>query len=512
MNLKKIFLTFTPLVILVGLAIFVRIWFVKEGSLLFSYDQARDAFTAKQIIAGDLKIMGPPSSILQGLSHGVIWYYLLAGFYLIGKGSPVIATFAYSLLLSLAAIPIYFLAKTFTKNKSVAFLSSFLWVISFEAIQYSTWLSNPSLAFLFVPMIYIGLWGWVEKKNKLLFAALTGLGLGLSVQANLFLVYHFIPAAVWLYLNKKEIHIKEIFVSLALFLLSISTMIVEQIKFGFGGIKGAAFVLSGGDIFIKSRGLGDFIVSYLNQLGVVFSNNLFPFNQAMGGILGIGLIAYLIFSIKKEFASKKWLLLIFLYLFSHLTISIFGGASTPYIGVGLGIALLILVSYSLFLLWNKHKMVAIVVGGLIILSNISAIVIKNKDSIFAIQQEMRISNQIELMDYTYKEAEGKPFNLNTVTAPLWMNVTWTYLYKWYGMGKYGYLPNFIGRDQIGQIDQLPQEIIKNEIGFLIIEPSIAIPQRYIDAALSEENARSKVIEEKKWGTLIVQKRQLLKTY
>ena len=45
---------------------------------------------------------------------------------------------------------------------------------------------------------------------------------------------------------------------------------------------------------------------------------------------------------------------------------------------------------------------------------------------------MLLSKQIATIDYTYKLANGKPFSINSLTSPLWINIVWTYLYKWYG--------------------------------------------------------------------------------
>ena len=74
------------ILILLGLAIFglfLRVIFLKNGALIFGYDQARDAFSALEIAHGHLKILGPSASA-PGLFHGVLYYYLLAPIYLLG--------------------------------------------------------------------------------------------------------------------------------------------------------------------------------------------------------------------------------------------------------------------------------------------------------------------------------------------------------------------------------------------------------------------------------------------
>src|SRR3989344_9078971 len=63
---------------------FLRVKYLPDNILTFGYDQARDAFIAGQILDGDLKVFGPPSST-PGLFHGVFYYYVLAIGYLFGE-------------------------------------------------------------------------------------------------------------------------------------------------------------------------------------------------------------------------------------------------------------------------------------------------------------------------------------------------------------------------------------------------------------------------------------------
>jgi hypothetical protein len=57
--------------LIISLALFLRL--NNLGRISFSYDQARDAFFAQDILNGDLKIVGPPTDI-QGVFHGPLYY------------------------------------------------------------------------------------------------------------------------------------------------------------------------------------------------------------------------------------------------------------------------------------------------------------------------------------------------------------------------------------------------------------------------------------------------------
>src|SRR3989344_7058097 len=108
---KKILLI---LIIILCFGFFLRTMYLPRGSVNFMYDQARDAYAVKEILAGHLKVLGPPSSS-QGLSHGVFYYYLVAPAYLIGGGNPVAVSAWLALVNTLGGLVVFFLARALTK-------------------------------------------------------------------------------------------------------------------------------------------------------------------------------------------------------------------------------------------------------------------------------------------------------------------------------------------------------------------------------------------------------------
>ena len=196
------------------------------------------------------------------------------------------------------------------------------------------------------------------------------------------------------------------------------------------------------------------------------------------------------------------------WLFSHITIVTVGGTFTPFLMVGIGSAVSIIIAY--YLSKVNFKPVIVFILAILTFGNISMILREapRGSTLFAIQKDMLLTKQLALIDYTYKEAEGEPFAINSLTSPLWTNIVWSYLYKWYGESKYGYVPCFAGHDQIGQIDALPKCEEEVENRFLILEPMGGIPTRYLDETLGEENLITKLVDEKNWGELRVQKRRL----
>jgi len=42
---------------------------------------------------------------------------------------------------------------------------------------------------------------------------------------------------------------------------------------------------------------------------------------------------------------------------------------------------------------------------------------------------MLLSKELAAIDYSYQEADGKEFSINSLTSPLYVNLVWSYLYK-----------------------------------------------------------------------------------
>lgn len=484
------------------LAFFLRTLFLKDLALTFGYDQVRDAYVAREILSGDIKVLGPPAST-PGLYHGVFYYYFLAPAYLVGHGSPIVTAKWIALLNAATVFVVFYLTYLLTKKGWVGMLAAFLFALSFEATQYATWVSNPTIGVWTVPLMYLGLWAWSrEKKNW--GAAVAAIGLGLSIQSEIFLAYHMIPLVLWLTCSKKSINKKQLLVFTLSLLTVLSTMIISEVKFGFKSIEGLkALALGAGANLAYAKSLGDYLILYLNQIGRIFAFNSYPGNIGYGGAIVLFLAIYSL--LKKDKVGT----FLATWLFAHITVVTLGGVSTPFLMVGIGPAVSIMIAYYLYRWWEaRHKFLAVLVLGLIVFGNLSMIFRENPQgaTLFAIQKDMLFKKQLAAIDYTYERAKGESFSINSLTSPLWINIVWTYLYKWYGEPKYGYIPSWHGHDQVAQLDSLPKASGQEKIYFLILEPMGGIPEEYLPLTIGEEDAVSKFIEEKTFGELRVQER------
>lgn len=487
---------FKIIFIIVILAFILRVLFIFSGGVSFHYDMARDAFEARQIWKDrDLKILGPPSST-PGLYHGVIYYYLIAPFYGISNGDPRVVALFLSLLNSLTVIPLILLAKDFFKSTKWVIISGLLFAISFEAIQYGPWISDPAPAMLTVALFFYSLRAWQKEKKWGLYLAT--IAAGLSAQFELFFLYLFATLIIFKYLFKVKIYIKDIITTSLIALLTLSSFLIATIKFNSFGqtLGGFTNILTSGQIEFRPSFVEQF-TNYLNTIADLFINNFFPNNVFLGGLLMIGVIFY----IRKE----RFMLFC---LFSNLPIFIFGGHSNAYVNAGLIVPAIL----GFIVLLNHHKkLFSYSLLALIFISNLFT-TFKYSPSgqiILVIPNDMSLRNELALIDQTYKLAEGQSFSINTLTLPLWTNTTWAYLYSWYGKERFGYVPSFYGHDQIGLLGNefLPKANKPLSKTFFIIEPHIGIPEdRYI-WEIGSEDSKTEIIKQYKYGELILQFRK-----
>lgn len=489
---------FKTVFMLIFLAFIIRILFIFQGGVSFHYDMARDAFEAREIWQDlNLKIQGPPTST-PGLYHGVFYYYLIAPFYLLGQGDPRAVAVFFSLLNSLAVIPIMLLARDFFKSKKWAVLAGTLFAVSFEATQYAPWISNPSPALLSVAFFFLSLYWWFKGKSYGLYLAV--FSAALSTQFQFFLSYLFILILLFGIIFKIKTSVKAVGLSLLVAILSLSSFFVAAIKFNTLGSIFLGFLNIGstGPIDFRTQ-FAESLLNYINRFSEIFTFNFFPTNVFVGGTLAI----LVLYSIRREY-------LLLFFLFSNLPIFIFGGHTNTYANIGL-VAPAIL-AFVLFLrnIWRIDGRFVYIIIFLSLISNLVTIFKVNPDGqiILVIPNDMNLRNELSLIDETYKIAAGEPFSINTLTLPLWTNTTWAYLYSWYGQGKYGYVPAFYGHDQVGLLGVESLKKINEPFAktFLVIEPTDGIQARFYQEELDTENSKTKLIQEISYGSIKLQVR------
>lgn len=498
------------LVLIIAVGLGLRLLYFRN-SLTFFYDQARDALISMEIWQDDpIKILGPQAEF-PGLHHGPLYWYLISPVYYLTHGS-VWTVRLFLIFLNLATIPfIYDLTKELFKNKKIALLSSFLFSISYEAVQYARWLSNPAPVVLTSVISFWSLYKLLKGKSWALISLL--FSWGLSVQFQLFMIYQiFVFIIIWVTLvgfKLPKIAPKIYFYSVVGLLTAFSTYIASEIKFNFQGTRVLFQFFKTqsqyGESFVK------LLDSYFDRLVNVFYLNIWGVNLFLAGLMAI-LGAYLSYIYIKKAAFKKEILLLIFWIVSPVIINFFSGPNANYITLGSLSGVIILTSYFLYKLKKRKAFLFILAMLVITAGNLNLIISKNKEGevLFTVQKQMILGDELKIIDWIYRESDGKPFKLNTITAPLFINSTWAHLFSWYGKREYGYMPIWWGETQV----DVPGSKIKfaddvpTDIHFIIIEPGASGDDNYVKTVKLLENERSEIIKRENIGYFTVEKRKI----
>lgn len=471
------------------------------NQLHFSYDQARDAYEAYSIWHDhDLKILGPSTDI-PGVFHGVLWFYVLSLFYNLSGNEPFVVAFFFFPFFLLSILIIYLASYRITRDKNVALIGSAIYSL-FPLFNFSTrWLSNPILSIIIAPLLLLTIWEYINSQSKIK-SLIVGLLFGLLIQSNISYGIFLFTIPLYFYFFKLKIRISEILLFLFGICVTTASFFLADIKF-----KGQT-LFAFYDFFGKH---GDFSITQFSAQVFEKSINLLrtttlPFQNEI-----IIIILFLVFfrigklgigKGKREIVfSLIWLSNILIY---HLFSS--GVINTFFIFFPSLLAIALISSLLLSHLTPQKFLVP--AFGLIVISQIYAIsnFIKHDFTILGVQQGANLSKVRQVVDWTYKEANGKPFTINTVTNPLYINTSWAYAYEFYGLKKYGYLPFWGGRDQAGYLGNLPTTLEPTMSLFLIVEPKTGIDDFYINSAGSEADKISNFEKYEYFGNYYIEKR------
>jgi hypothetical protein len=486
------------------LALIVRFLYF-PSNINFAYDQARDSFVSLGILKGDFKILGPPTTAGDTIFHGALIYYVLAPIYFLSGNNPEVAAAVFRIINAVGLLLVFYIGSLIF-NRFVGIISAVLFAVSFEQSQYSLFFGHPALGAFTILIFYFGLALWIFKNRAMGFViALFGLGLTIQFEdANIPLILIFVLYLI-LFKNKlKLLTLKTLVFGLLAISLTLSTFILSEIKYEFRMSRAILSVI----FKLTERSAGN----YGNILAVSerFIHDNFLANQTLVPFVLLILVISTLFLFKKQ---KQQVIFLLLWFSGGISTHFLNPSFTYYYSPGATVALLIFVATLIDVLFQKQKFLAVAVLGLIIFSNLSLVINENykganKDMV--IQPGMLTVSQRKTVEYIYQKAEGQPFSINALTIPLNVKTTWDYLFNWYGKDKYVYLPVWGGEAADGYPGNLQVITDRSKLPnkrFTIIEPTIGMGQRQIDDFFRVENYFTKVIEEKTFGTIIVQMRE-----
>jgi len=483
----------------------IRIYNLHDN-FFFGYDQARDFQRLSTINIKNLKLLGPETYI-PGLFNSPLYYYFLLPFYVVFHGNPN-AVIILLILFNLSTIFIlYIFAAYVFNNKKIGLISTLLWAISFEQINFSRHLSNASLMGTFTTIYFLGLGLFFIKKNKY-GLLLSIVGLSLAVHMNIYLIYLAILYPILYFIYQPKLTIKTIIMYGAIFSGLLSTFIVAEIKFKFMGIK--SLLLYASSQQVASVSIIDNVSNFIQKYTETIYYSFFSINYFWAFLFFI----FLVYFSSKMFPKKTFL---FLIICSFSTLPLFSYKSsileTAIINSSIfGIITIMIASGTYYFLRRKFTfIIGILFLGAIIFSNFNLYFKDNFNFINRLSfQPMILKEEKQALDYIYQSSNDKQFSVCAITNPLFVNTIWSYLFYWYGKVKYSYLPTWSGQKQYYIESLIPYDNSHFQTRYLIVEPMIGIPDIAKKATIYSEDQISILEDEKKFGEIIIQKRKLEK--
>ena len=221
--------TFLFLTLLLGL--FVRIYRT-EALLGFYYDQGRDAMVIWRLWSeGKFFLIGPVTG-LAGIFLGPFYYYLIAPFYLIGGGNPVLPAVFLAFLSTIAIYFLYLLGKEF-QDRITGLIVAVIAGFSYHIVTASRWLSNPTPILLPSVLLLLSMWKIVKGESKkwwIAIALLIGISLHFEAASAVFYLPMILVFAIW---QKKNVPDKKVFlISSAVFIGTLFPQILFNFRHG----------------------------------------------------------------------------------------------------------------------------------------------------------------------------------------------------------------------------------------------------------------------------------------
>lgn len=482
MNYKLILRQNYLLLVILALALILRFYSISDNHIFFYFDQARDAVVSSSIITNaDIKIQGPSvSGTNDSVYHGVLYYYVIAPIYALSNGSPYAVSIFLSCLSLLGIYIVYLLGTEVFNSKKVGLTAAFLHAVSAVSIHQGTWLSNPQLSGIFIPLTYYFIWKLFlsGKKQPLKVYLFFGVSSALAVQAALQNITLFGSVAVIfiysLIQKKYKPDYKKIAVSIVAFFIGISSMILTQILMYKRGILSLQSLNLEQHETTLIKIMPQIIFKYYQILVDILATHK---NFALPAIV----LLFLLLLVAK--LNKKQLLWSLCFFLAPLWLLVWHYRDPPQTFIGIETITYLLIATGLTKLHQyKNNFAKLSLPFFLIIFTIANIFLlsdwrtRQHHHFGVIQNGAFLQNQLALIDATYAEANGNPFSISSLTSPYAINTTWDYLYRWYGQSKYGYTPFYIGIDQQYFVTNtvLSQKFQPENIHFIIFEPDTTL--------------------------------------
>lgn len=471
-------------IILVGLI--YRLYLSSGNNFIFNMDNARDMVEVREmVVLGKLRLIGQTTAI-DGLYYGPAWYYMLSVPFILTGGNPYGAILMEILLWVVGGYFLLFLVDKFY-GKLALFLVGLVWVASNFILLGSQYAFNPNPILFLTPIFVFCLWKFIETGKwifNILAFFLGGLFLHFEITVGIFMplliTLTLIFSKKWTYFKDKKFYLGPAF-----FLISLLPQIIFELRHNFFMTQALFAYKSGshGEVgIVPALRIQAIFQSFYDT----FLPTLMNFEFFTKTIIVI-FVTITLWIIKTRTKIDRLTLICLVIIFTTLLglIPLKVDLMRWHLNSVL-IAAIFLVGFVTFFL--QRFMFGKAVAWLLF---IMLFIFTVQNMISYVQAKQRgdgtnsiLRNEISAIDYTYQKASGKNFKVY-VYLPSVIDYPYQYLYWWWGLREYGYLP-----EDYAYLPQKPEYIKQKEkfdtgtkpessgLVFLIKEPD-QIGQRHL---------------------------------
>lgn len=512
------------IILIVCFSFAVRSYHLGEN-FYFEYDQSRDFTRIIEIVReGDVKIVGPETDI-PGIFNGALYYYFLAilAYFFHFNITYIVLTFI--LINSLLSVALYRFSIDFFHSKYIGIIAAILWSISYEQANFARYISNASLMIPTTTLFFMSL-AYAALKGKNAGWVLSALGLGFAIHMNFYLIY---LALVYLFVYlifRPRIPVRWILLAILCLCVVLAPFAIAEYRWNLAGTRSltAYFMhqtVSGGD---ASRANGIFniftklyhgMMTYEHRIFDIISYSYFLIPTLYTTLLSM--FTYIYFGVRMR--QEKIGVYLLLWTFSTAPLFYFssGVLSSHVINTSIFFPIALIIALTVWTLASSKsifmRIIAYIACICIILTNLYHFQKNDFLSVHIFSKRPMLYADIRrVIEYTYTTSHSRPFSVCAITNPLFINTTWSFAYKTLGEPTFGYLPFWTGQPPTRNKNFLPTSHIRTSDRFLILEPPTGMKWFMQPVTIYAENKVSRIIEERMFGNITVQKRRLLESH
>lgn len=404
----------------------------------FYYDQGRDAQVIWDLWHSHRFFLIGPTTGLAGIFLGPFYYYLIAPFYLLGRGDPVWPAAFLAFTSTVAVFLLYWLGWKML-NRTTGIIAALIGAFSYQLVIASRWLSNPTPLLLSSMLLVLSMWMIANKGNKLWWIALAffaGISLHFEAASATFFIPTILVFMLWQW--KK--------------LPRLSILICSALVFGLTLTPQAFFDLRHDHILFNNfihtffeqksfrASFWEVIEQRKNTFWGVFSGELLPGWPIYAALIAL-VSASALFLNRKVINKSSGLVLLLIYLVVPLVgyIAFQGneGNFYDYYMTGLFYPFVLLVSLGLGSIFNNAAGKFVVGLFFLLFFVINGTMLKNY-LIAGVDgpNHITLGNEVQAVDWAINDSQNRNFNQDVYVPPV-IPYAYNYLFLWRANEKCG---------------------------------------------------------------------------